>query len=137
MLPMRKYYELENLVKLDEHSVDTNLGLLKTSVATPSDPKEEKKSVIQLLNDIKNPNKKLNKLEDLFDTSLSQLNSDEFIMDLESFQKTAIQFPTNKNFDLQMVSIYETPLKFLAIKFPLFKSNYLTRNRGYQGEGYY
>jgi hypothetical protein len=46
MLPMRKYYELENLVKLDEHSVDTNLGLLKTSVATPSDPKEEKKSVI-------------------------------------------------------------------------------------------
>lgn len=102
MLPIKKYYELADIVKLDESSVDKNLGLLKTSVATPSDPKEETKTIIQMLNDIKNPNKKQNKLEDLFDTSLSQLNSDEFIMDLEAFQKTAIKFPTNRNFDMQI-----------------------------------
>lgn len=55
-----------------------------------------------MLNEISNPDKKKNKLEDLFDTSLSQLNSDDFIMDLETFQKITINFPTSRNFNLQI-----------------------------------
>ena len=101
-MPVKKYYEIQEIIKLHEPSVEKNQGLLKTSVITPNNPKEETRSIIDLLNEIPNPGKKRNKMEDLFDTSLSQLNSDEFIMDLEAFQKIAINFPNNRNFEIQI-----------------------------------